>query len=95
MAIEFARNNLGRIKLRPYILDTQSEIPVHGHAHHMGTTRMASDPQNGVVDSNGKVFETTNLYVAGSSVFPTVGGGNPTMPIVQLALRLGEFLKAK
>jgi choline dehydrogenase-like flavoprotein len=93
MAIEFAKNNLGRIKLFPYILDSEIDIPGYGaHSHQMGTTRMADEHKDGVVDSNCMVFGTTNLFIAGSSVFSTGGGGNPTMPIIQLALRLGEHL---
>jgi choline dehydrogenase-like flavoprotein len=45
-----------------------------------------------VVDENCKVFGASNLYLAGSSVFSTGGGGNPTMPLIQLALRLADHL---
>ena len=62
--------------------------------HHMGTTRMAAAPSDGVVDSNSLVFGTENLYVAGSSVFPTGGAANPTFMIVALAHRLAEHLNA-
>ncbi len=58
----------------------------------MGTTRMADDPKEGVVDRNGRVHATANLYIAGSSVFPTAGASNPTLTIVALALRLAEHL---
>jgi len=92
IAKEFAKNDLGRVKLASYILDKNSDIPTSIHSHQMGTTRMAANAENGVVDVNCRVFGTENLYVAGSSVFSTGGGGNPTMPIVQLALRLGEHL---
>jgi choline dehydrogenase-like flavoprotein len=60
--------------------------------HHMGTTRMAAEPSGGVVDVNCLVFGTTNLYVAGSSVFPTGGCANPTFMIVTLAHRLVDHL---
>lgn len=92
VAKEFAKNDLGRVKLASYILDEKSSIPTSIHSHQMGTTRMATRPEDGVVDENCRVFGTKNLYIAGSSVFSTGGGGNPTMPIIQLALRLGEHL---
>ena len=61
--------------------------------HHMGTTRMSDDPKAGVVDAQGQVHGVGNLYVAGSSVFPTYGSSNPTMNLVALTLRLGDHLK--
>lgn len=61
-------------------------------SHHMGTTRMADDPKRGVVDSNCRVHGVPNLYVAGSSVFPTCGFANPTLTIVALAARLAKRL---
>ena len=61
----------------------------------MGTTRMASNEREGVVDGDGKVFGVDNLYVAGSSIFTTSGAANPTLNIVALALRLAEHLSHK
>ena len=60
--------------------------------HHVGTTRMHADPGQGVVDAHGRVHGLTNLFVTGSSVFPTGGFANPTLTIVALALRLAEHL---
>jgi choline dehydrogenase-like flavoprotein len=62
-------------------------------AHHIGTTRMGSSNKNGVVDKNCKVFGINNLFIAGSSVFPTSGHANPTFTIVALSLRLSKLLK--
>jgi choline dehydrogenase-like flavoprotein len=61
--------------------------------HHMGTTRMHGSPELGVVDENSRVHGTSNLYVTGSSVFPSGGYANPTLTIVALAARLGDHLK--
>lgn len=61
--------------------------------HHIGTARMGASPQEGVVDSDARVFGTSNLYVAGSSIFPTSSQANPTLTIVAFALRLGTHLK--
>ncbi|MBV9548817.1 MAG: GMC family oxidoreductase [Alphaproteobacteria bacterium] len=61
--------------------------------HHLGTTRMSADPKKGVVDADGRVHGIENLFVAGSSVFPTYGSSNPTMNLIALALRLADHLK--
>ena len=60
--------------------------------HHMGTTRMSDRPTEGVVDRHCQVHGVSNLYVAGSSVFPTGGMANPTFTIVALALRMAEHI---
>ncbi len=62
--------------------------------HHMGTTRMSDTPENGVVDKDCRVHGLSNLFVSGSSVFPTVGCVNPTLSIVALALRLAMRIKS-
>lgn len=64
----------------------------HG-LHPMGGTRMAADPRLGVVDADCRVHGLANLFVAGSSVFPTGGAANPTWTIAALALRLGAHLR--
>jgi len=63
-----------------------------GGKHHMGTTRMSSDPSSGVVDREGRVHGIENLFIAGSSVFPTGSWANPTLTAVALALRLADRL---
>lgn len=65
----------------------------HGEWHHLGTTRMHTDPRRGVVDPDGRVHGVRNLFVTGGSVFPTGGYANPTLTIVALAVRLGDHLQ--
>jgi choline dehydrogenase-like flavoprotein len=48
-----------------------------------------------VVDTDCRLHEQPNLYIASSSVFPTCGHANPTLTIVALALRLADTLKAR
>lgn len=88
---ELIREKLGHIEID----FTDTEIPqyLEGGYHHMGTTRMNEDESVGVVDAQCKLHGTENLYVAGSSVFPTSGYANPTLTIVALALRLSDYLK--
>ncbi len=65
---------------------------LEGGKHQMSTTRMHRDPSQGVVDESGRVHGTRNLYVTGSSVFPSSGFANPTLTVVALALRLADRL---
>ena len=66
-----------------------SAHPIGGF-HHMGTTRMASDPRRGVTDGWGRVHGLANLHIAGSSLFPTGGWANPTLTILALAIRTAD-----
>jgi choline dehydrogenase-like flavoprotein len=61
----------------------------------MGTTRMAADPSEGVVDRDCRVFGTDNLYVASSAVFPTAHAYSPTFTILALARRLATHLATR
>lgn len=63
--------------------------------HQIGTTRMDPDDRLGVVDTNCRVHGVTNLYVAGSAVFPTSGQANPTLMAVALAARLADHLSTQ
>lgn len=94
LGAEFARLGLGEVQ--------EQELPASGWPdalqwvwHHMGTTRMHEDPRRGVVDAHCRVHGLDNLYVAGSSVFPTAGTDAPTLTIVALALRLADHLKQR
>lgn len=59
--------------------------------HLMGTCRMGP-PGRGVVNGEMRHLEIENLFVAGSSAFPTYAPVHPTLTISALALRLGEQL---
>jgi hypothetical protein len=87
----------GRVKLDNWILN-EKDYPLNDELagyHHMGGTRMHFKKEYGVVDENCKVYGSSNLYIAGSSVFTTGGHNNPTLPIVQLSLRLAKYLARK
>jgi choline dehydrogenase-like flavoprotein len=73
--------------------DTEILAGADGIGHHMGTTRMHDDPRLGVVDRHCRVHGLANLFIAGSSVFPTGGYANPTLTIVALTERLADDLK--
>jgi gluconate 2-dehydrogenase alpha chain len=55
-------------------------------AHHEGGTRMGSDPKTSVVNRYSQSWDVPNLFIVGSSTFPTMGSGfNPTLTIQALA----------
>ncbi len=88
-------SDIGRLKLHDWVYgaDSYPENDEIAGYHHMGGTRMGTSKENSIVDRNCKVWEQENLYIAGSSVFPTGGHANPTFTIVQLAIRLADHLK--
>jgi choline dehydrogenase-like flavoprotein len=92
--MEAVLTSIGVNDFRSKVLDAPDVEPeLWDMKHPSGTTRMASSPDRGVVDPSGRVHGIDNLYVTGSSVFPTVGHANPTLTIVALAARLASHLK--
>ncbi len=97
--ITLASLGLGRVRLFDWVISRDEKLKLRSYDmggvaanHHMCTTRMDNSSHNGVVDSNQRVFDIDNLYIAGSSVFSTGGHANPTLTIVQMSLRLSEHL---
>ena len=88
---ELARNGVGTLE-EPLVEETPWPIDQDA-SHHMGTTRMASRPEEGVVDADLRLFGAENVYLAGGSVFPSSGCANPTFTLVALSIRLAEHLR--
>jgi choline dehydrogenase-like flavoprotein len=93
-AREIGAAGIGRVRILFPSAGFESLRTVYSH-HHMGTTRMSVDSGQGVVDPDCLVHGIANLYVAGSSVFPTYGTANPTYTLLALAFRLADHLDAK
>jgi choline dehydrogenase-like flavoprotein len=92
-AREVGRSGVGRMRIFiPEVEDGILEGATGGN-HHMGTTRMHNNAKFGVVDADSRVHGLQNLYVAGSSVFPSYGYANPTLTIVALSVRLADHLR--
>ena len=96
-AREVGSSNVGRVKLLDQLDDEKHLNELYqkrgGGTHHMGTTRMSISPKDGVVDIDCRVHEMSNLFCAGSSVFPTASWVNPTLTILALSIRLADHLK--
>lgn len=94
---EVGRIGLGRVRLLDWLTSDDPTWPsfLAGGWHHMGTARMAEDPEEGVVNANCRVHGIDNLHVAGSAVYATAGSANPTLTLVALSLRLSDHLKGE
>jgi choline dehydrogenase-like flavoprotein len=92
---EFRLAGLGEIALEPWVLEDSPQWTDHitDQYHHIGTARMHDSAQWGVVDRNCKVHSISNLFIAGSAVFPTSGHSNPTLTIIALCMRLADRLR--
>lgn len=66
-----------------------------GGGHTMGTTRMGTTPADSVCDATLRVHGYDNLYLAGSSVFPTGSAANPTLTVAALSFRLAAHLRER
>lgn len=96
VAEAMVKNNQAKLRLYEWLWNGQ--YPEDGQLagnHHMGGTRMSASPKDGVVNPDLRCWEVSNLYMAGSSVFPSSGHANPTLTIVQLAVRLAEHITKK
>jgi len=92
VANELQRVGLPRPVLLPMITDSSLPFYLPDVAHPMGTTRMSTDPCQGVVDPDGAVHGVAGLHCAGTSVFPTAGHANPTQTALALTIRLADRL---
>jgi choline dehydrogenase-like flavoprotein len=59
-------------------------------AHLNGTARMGHDPRSSVVNADCRSWDIGNLWICDGSVFPTVGGVNPSLTIQAIACRTAD-----
>ncbi len=88
------KEDLGRIAAKENIYNLDDFENMGGY-HHLGGTNMGTNKSMSVVNSQLKVHDIGNLYIAGSSNFTTAGYTNPTYTIIQLSLRLADELHSK
>jgi long-chain-alcohol oxidase len=64
-------------------------------AHQMGTVRLGGDPKTSAADPDGQLWQTSGVYVADGSAFPTPSGLNPMMTIEAIAYMVAEGMAHK
>ena len=92
---EKLKTMLGRLRMEPDHLFHRfaymsNDIPVAGVAHQAGTCRFGTDRATSVLDADCRAHELDNLYVADTSVFPSIGAVNPALTAMANALRVGD-----
>lgn len=92
---EFSMSSIGSYRIERDGDEPRLLNRVTGSSHHMGSTRMSEDPKQGVVDANCQVHGIPNLFIAGSSVFPTGSYANPTLTLIATTIRLADHIKTQ
>jgi len=72
----------------------QDLMTIQRFAHLVGGARMAARPEDGVVDTDHRVFGMPNLFIVDGSTLPTQGAANPGLTIMALAARAADRLRA-
>jgi choline dehydrogenase-like flavoprotein len=72
-----------------------SHFNYHGSGHIVGTCRMGDKAEDSVVDAEQRSWDHPNLFIVGSSVFPSVATGNPSLTIAALALWAADTIRGQ
>ena len=87
-ALGFMRRSLDAVGAREIWDETDDTC------HLNGTARMGDDPQTSVVNADCRTWDIPNLWICDGSVFPTVGGVNPSLTIQAIACRTADRIRA-
>lgn len=91
--------------LRPLTIETQTDLAKIERLrfdyddlllysdHTSGGNGLGADRPRGITAPNGRVFDTCNVYVADSSLFPTAPGVNPSWTLMALARRVAQEIE--
>jgi len=60
--------------------------------HECGTARMGNDPKKSVVNSFCQLYDMKNVFVTDGAVFVTQGCYEPTLTIMAISARAGDYI---
>jgi choline dehydrogenase-like flavoprotein len=93
--VEFWNARVGAWQQQPPPIDPQTGGPWRdglGSTHHEAGTLFAGVPGKSITDSNGRLHDVVNAYIAGPAIFPTLGSANPSLTALSLARRSAEAI---
>ena len=71
----------------------QDELSVFGkNIHECGTARMGNDPKTSVVNAFNQVHDVKNVFVTDGASFVTQGCSEPTLTIMAISARAGDYI---
>ncbi|MDQ2805135.1 MAG: GMC family oxidoreductase [Pseudomonadota bacterium] len=86
---------LGQMQQSMEVVGARDVFRQEDDTNHLGgTARMGDDPRTSVVNADCRSWDIPNLWVCDGSVFPTVGGVNPSLTIQAISLRTADRIKA-
>lgn len=93
--IDLLDQSLAELNINPLLTARDPEFLKQGDDtnHQMGGCRMGTNPGEGLVDSNAKIFGTNDIYVAGAAIMPSSGFPNCTLTSIAIGLRLSEHIR--
>jgi choline dehydrogenase-like flavoprotein len=68
----------------------KTDIPIAGCAHQAGTVRCGNDPATSVLNPDCRAHQVDNLYMADTSIFPSISAVNPALTAMANAIRVGD-----
>lgn len=86
-AIKFMSRSLEAVGARDIWAETDATC------HLSGTARMGDDARTSVVNADCRSWDIRNLWICDGSVFPTVGGVNPSLTIQAIACRTADRIR--
>ena len=70
-----------------------AKLSVFGkNIHECGTARMGNDPKKSVVNRFNQVHDARNVFVTDGAVFVTQGCYEPTLTIMAISARAGDYI---
>ncbi|WP_255570182.1 GMC oxidoreductase [Cohnella sp. CFH 77786] len=70
-------------------------LPPGADNHESGTCRMGDDPNTSATNRFGQIHGVPGLYVADTSVLPSIGAANPTLSAAALAIRTADDIVSR
>jgi choline dehydrogenase-like flavoprotein len=71
-------------------------LPAYGYPvgteHSAGTARLGDDPASSACDVQGRLWGSSNIWVADASLHPTNGGVNPALTVMANAMRVAGII---